>query len=170
MRGKWLEDLYGSPRAALDAQGAIGNGGSDGQFLRKVLGSQTRLDFLGVDRDDTGRSSRALIAGRGGSEAAAQMQRVRSLSDAESRPVDSPRDLTPAARELGQAIQNRDTKASRILARLQVGPATSRELADITHRFSARILELRQAGHVIEREDHMLAGVEWSNYTLRGVR
>lgn len=77
-------------------------------------------------------------------------------------------DFTPAARELGQVVQNRDSKAQKILARLSQGEATSLELAQITHRFSARILELRQAGHRITREDFVKDGREWSTYRLEG--
>ena len=36
------------------------------------------------------------------------------------------------------------------LERLQAGPASNKELAEITHRFSARFYDLRKAGHVIE--------------------
>jgi hypothetical protein len=73
---------------------------------------------------------------------------------------------TPAASAKPHAVRTRETKAQRILARLQAGPATSYELAQITHRFSARLLELRRAGHVIEREDHVEGGREWSSYFL----
>lgn len=40
----------------------------------------------------------------------------------------------------------------RILERLREGPATNSELVKIAERLSARILELRKAGHVINRE------------------
>jgi hypothetical protein len=40
----------------------------------------------------------------------------------------------------------------RVLARLRLGPATNLELNDICFRYGARILELRQGGHVIETE------------------
>jgi hypothetical protein len=74
---------------------------------------------------------------------------------------------TPADREFSKAVQKRESKAQRILARLKEGPATSIELAQITHRFSARILELRRS-HTISREDHVHGGVEWSTYRLEG--
>lgn len=76
-------------------------------------------------------------------------------------------DFTPAASQLAHAVRGRETKAQRILARLKEGPATSIELARITHRFSARILELRRT-HKISREDHVHGGQEWSTYTLEG--
>lgn len=74
---------------------------------------------------------------------------------------------TPADRQLSLVFQNRESKAGKILARLRQGPATSLELARITHRFSARILELRRT-HRITREDHVHDGQEWSVYTLEG--
>lgn len=77
-------------------------------------------------------------------------------------------DFTPSARELGRAVQNQETKANRILARLRIASATSIELAKITHRFSARIYELRKAGHRITREDCVHDGQEWSVYMLEG--
>jgi len=77
-----------------------------------------------------------------------------------------PIDWTPASRSLGVALRRRETKAQAILARLQLGPATSYDLARITHRFSARLLELRRAGYLISREDRIEDGREWSIYTL----
>ena len=41
------------------------------------------------------------------------------------------------------------TQRDRILARLRRGPATNAELNDICFRYSARIYELRAAGHDI---------------------
>ena len=41
------------------------------------------------------------------------------------------------------------TQKERILARLQRGPATNRDLNDIAFRYSARIAELRNEGHNI---------------------
>ena len=41
------------------------------------------------------------------------------------------------------------TQKERILARLQRGPATNRELNAIAFRYSARIAELRDGGHAI---------------------
>jgi hypothetical protein len=73
---------------------------------------------------------------------------------------------TPADRELSACANRRDNTAQRILARLAQGPATSIELARITHRFSARIYDLRKRGHQITREDHKHDGAEWSTYTL----
>lgn len=64
-------------------------------------------------------------------------------------------DWTPAGRELGAALDRRETKAQRILARLQRGPADTMELARLGGvRFGARLLELRQAGHRILTEHH----------------
>jgi hypothetical protein len=78
-------------------------------------------------------------------------------------------DWTPAAREHGAALDKRESKGQRILARLKEGSATTMELARVGGiRFGARILELRQAGHRITREDHRHAGDEWSTYTLEG--
>jgi hypothetical protein len=74
---------------------------------------------------------------------------------------------TPAASDHAHAVRGRESKRERILARLRAGSATSYELAQFTHRFSARILELRQAGHVIDREDYAQDGREWSVYRLR---
>lgn len=42
------------------------------------------------------------------------------------------------------------SQKDRILARLQRGPATNRDLNDIAFRYSARIAELRNEGHRIE--------------------
>jgi hypothetical protein len=78
----------------------------------------------------------------------------------------------PASTPRGQAkvAQVRQSKWQRILARLEAGPATSFELAQITHRFSARLherkAELRLAGLHITREDHTEDGREFSTYTL----
>lgn len=77
-------------------------------------------------------------------------------------------DFTPAASELAKAVRRREGKADRILARLTLGPATSFDLALYTHRFGARLHELRARGYKIEREDHVLEGLEWSVYTLKG--
>ena len=41
------------------------------------------------------------------------------------------------------------TQKERILARLQRGPATNRDLNAIAFRYSARIAELRAEGHTI---------------------
>ena len=38
----------------------------------------------------------------------------------------------------------RHLMVDRVLERLRLGPATSRELGEITHRFSARVYDLRQ--------------------------
>ena len=46
-------------------------------------------------------------------------------------------------------------QSARILARLQVGPATNRELAEISLKYTGRISDLRKAGYdvkVIERD------------------
>ena len=90
-----------------------------------------------------------------------------SCRSASFRGVQTRLDFTPAASQLAHVIRGRETKAQRILARLKEGPATSIELARITHRFSARILELRRT-HKISREDHVHGGQEWSTYTLEG--
>ena len=77
-------------------------------------------------------------------------------------------DFTPASSDLAHAVRGRESKAQRILARLRIASATSIELAKITHRFSARIYELRKAGHRITREDCVHDGQEWSVYMLEG--
>jgi len=72
-------------------------------------------------------------------------------------------DWTPAARELGRAIQKRESKALKILARLRQGPAGTMELAQIGGvRFGARLLELRRQGHKITTEEH----AEYAIYRL----
>lgn len=64
-------------------------------------------------------------------------------------------DFTPAASELAHAVRGRETKAARILARLQQGPANSLELARVGGlRYSARVFELRRQGHRITTEEH----------------
>jgi hypothetical protein len=64
-------------------------------------------------------------------------------------------DFTPAASELAHAIRGRETRAQRILSRLQRGPATSQQLLQVGGlRYGARLLELRQAGHKITTEEH----------------
>jgi hypothetical protein len=75
---------------------------------------------------------------------------------------------TPSASAKAHAVRGRESKRDRILAMLETGPCTSYQLALVTHRFGARILELRQAGYVIEREDFVEGGREWSVYTLVG--
>lgn len=51
-------------------------------------------------------------------------------------------------RECKRRMSNRD----RVLARLQSGPASNRELNDICFRYGARILELRRDGFHIDTE------------------
>lgn len=46
----------------------------------------------------------------------------------------------------------RDTQRQAILDRLRRGPATNLELNQIAFRYSARLHELRQAGHSIKTE------------------
>jgi hypothetical protein len=43
----------------------------------------------------------------------------------------------------------RQTQAQKILATLQKGPASNRQLMRVAPRFGARILELRESGHDI---------------------
>ena len=62
-------------------------------------------------------------------------------------------DFTPAARELGRAVQKQESKAQAILEELRRGPASTSTLARIGGvRFGARICELRQQGHKIVTE------------------
>ncbi len=49
-------------------------------------------------------------------------------------------------------IKKRGGQAARILARLQAGPATSLELAQVALKYTNRISELREAGHTIQAE------------------
>lgn len=85
-----------------------------------------------------------------------------------AQPEQARLDFTPASSDLAHAVRGRESKAQRILARLRIASATSIELAKITHRFSARIYELRKAGHRITREDCVHDGQEWSVYMLEG--
>ena len=52
-------------------------------------------------------------------------------------------------RELVQEDRRRGSAKSRILFRLQQGPATNDELNDICFRYGARLLELRRDGYTI---------------------
>ena len=68
--------------------------------------------------------------------------------------------LTPMQREL----KRREGNYQAVLARLQRGPATNHELAEVAgYRFGARIHELREDGAVIERQ-HLDRGT--FTYTL----
>jgi hypothetical protein len=74
-------------------------------------------------------------------------------------------DFTPAARELGRAVQKRESKAQAILEELRRGPASTATLARIGGvRFGARILELRQQGHRIVTEGR----ADYAIYRLEG--
>ena len=76
-------------------------------------------------------------------------------------------DFTPAASQLAHAVRGRETRAQRILARLQQGPATSQQLLAVGGlRYGARLLELRRAGHKITTEEHP----EYAVYTLEAIR
>ena len=82
-----------------------------------------------------------------------------------AQPEQARLDFTPAASDLAHAVRGRESKASRILARLRQGPATTWELARIGGiRFGARLLELRRAGHRIRTEDRL----DHAIYTLEG--
>lgn len=64
-------------------------------------------------------------------------------------------DFTPASSELAHALRGRETRAQRILARLRQGPASSQELLRVGGlRYSARVFELRRAGHRISTVEH----------------
>lgn len=70
--------------------------------------------------------------------------------------------------EVAQEEARRDSAMWRILARLQQGPATNVELADICLRYTGRMSDLRlHHGYTILRE-HVDGGV-W-RYTLTGQR
>ena len=72
---------------------------------------------------------------------------------------------SPALPREERARLNRQAEA--VLARLRRGPATNVELNEIAFRYSARIEELRKAGHRIEREP--VAGQKGVNrYRLAG--
>lgn len=74
-------------------------------------------------------------------------------------------DFTPSARELAQALRNRETRAQKMLARLRLGPASTFDLMMLGGAgFSSRLKELRRAGAVIE----VSGGPERFVYTLRG--
>lgn len=74
-------------------------------------------------------------------------------------------DFTPAARELGRAVQNRESKAQKVLEELRRGPASTATLARVGGvRFGARILELRRAGHRIITEGR----ADYAIYRLEG--
>jgi hypothetical protein len=76
-------------------------------------------------------------------------------------------DFTPAARELGQAVRKRESRAARMLARLKCGPATTLELMTLGGAgFSSRLHELREAGHRITCEQHVHEGSEWAIYRI----
>jgi len=45
-----------------------------------------------------------------------------------------------------------DSQCDRMLARLQKGPATNVELSGISLKYTSRVTDLRQLGHVIECE------------------
>ena len=55
----------------------------------------------------------------------------------------------------------------RILARLEQGPATARELADITLKYTQRLSDLRKAGYDVQCSE---AAGGLSTYYLRGAR
>jgi hypothetical protein len=76
-------------------------------------------------------------------------------------------DWYPAARELGQAVRKRESRAARMLARLKCGPATTLEMMTLGGAgFSSRLRELRNAGHRITCEQHVHEGSEWAIYRL----
>ena len=52
--------------------------------------------------------------------------------------------------DAAEVVEDRATKRQLILARLRKGPATTKQLIPITHRFGARIEELRKMGFGIE--------------------
>lgn len=64
-------------------------------------------------------------------------------------------DMTPIIHAADPNVNAGDIKrlcrqSLEILARLRQGAATNMELAAITHRFSARIFDLRSAGYTVE--------------------
>jgi hypothetical protein len=64
-------------------------------------------------------------------------------------------EIRPTGRHQGTQAKRLSSYRQQILARLQRGPATNRELNEICLRYSARIKELRDAGHgirIIHRE------------------
>ena len=48
-----------------------------------------------------------------------------------------------------------DSQCDRMLARLQKGPATNVELSGISLKYTSRVTDLRQLGHIIECEKRM---------------
>jgi hypothetical protein len=71
---------------------------------------------------------------------------------------------SPPATRPDPELERRDSLRNDVLDRLRRGPAHSYELVAITHRFGARIEELRKAGHAIDAE--RVGGGVW-RYTLR---
>ncbi len=67
----------------------------------------------------------------------------RELEDIPAAPASAPELVHQAAEDLN-AGDRRGRMVNAILERLERGPATGPELAAITHRFSARIYDLRQ--------------------------
>jgi hypothetical protein len=60
----------------------------------------------------------------------------------------------------------RATHRAKILSMLRAGTVTSLDLVQVSHRFSARIMELRQLGYRIKTEHARASGASW--YTLLG--
>lgn len=61
-----------------------------------------------------------------------------------------PRKLSPVAQER----QRLSRQNAAVLERLRQGPVTNRELAGISLNHTARISELRRAGHRVEKVSH----------------
>jgi len=55
--------------------------------------------------------------------------------------------------DASREVKKRGGQAARILARLQAGPATSLELAQVALKYTNRISELRDDGHNIQAEE-----------------
>lgn len=78
--------------------------------------------------------------------------------------------MTITQREVASEFDRRNRHAAVILGLLRVAGAagvTNRQLVAVSHRFGGRILDLRQDGHVIEKE-HLGAGL-WRYWLVERV-
>lgn len=91
---------------------------------------------------------------------------------ADPRPLESPAQAKTRA-ELKRKKRSANSKAARVLARLEVGEASSVELVEIAgHRFGARIYDLRHGlfdGLFHDIREKPIPGVDLSTYRLGAV-
>jgi hypothetical protein len=64
--------------------------------------------------------------------------------------------VIPSYRPTREARQRFSRQCEAILARLQKGPATNRELAQLSLKYTSRLSEIRQAGYTVDvvKHDH----------------